>query len=132
MEKCIFQSLITFLIFHHIYRYNNSYNRIDTTQYIRLKSRLNSRKQQLCYNWFSHHTNWLLNRLKTTPFGHKGEARDTQHSKTVRITNALSETVRITHVLRQNGALWQLLLILGWAWIFIALFFFSSIFYKYK
>ena len=49
-EKCIYQNLITFEIYHHIYRYNHCCNRIDTIQNIRLKSRLNSRKQQLSHN----------------------------------------------------------------------------------
>ena len=33
----------------------------------------------------------------------------------------IQHTVRITNALSENGVLWQLLLILGWAWIFIAL-----------
>ena len=67
--KCIYQNLITFEIYHHIYRYNHCCNRIDTIQDIRLRSRLKSRKHQLSHNWFSRHINWLLNGLKMTPFG---------------------------------------------------------------
>ena len=45
-EKCIYQNLITFEIYHHIYRYNHCCNRIDTIQNMRLKSR----KHQLSHN----------------------------------------------------------------------------------